>query len=124
MTGGGNNNTTSSNNNSSNRNTGGIGNMNQSIPATMITPTPSTNNLNIIGQNCGTTTTTTTTSLAFYDHNDQELMQQENKYRQYALAIDKALKSFEYTSEWADLVNALGKLNRVRRAIYLLRENV
>lgn len=52
--------------------------------------------------------------LDFYDFSDQELMNSDNKYRQYALAIDKALKSFEYTSEWADLVNALGKLNRVR----------
>ncbi|KPM03465.1 dopey-1-like protein [Sarcoptes scabiei] len=51
--------------------------------------------------------------LDFYDFSDQELMNSDNKYRQYALAIDKALKSFEYTSEWADLVNALGKLNRV-----------
>lgn len=28
-------------------------------------------------------------------------------------AVDKALKSFEYTSEWADLISALGKLNKV-----------
>lgn len=27
--------------------------------------------------------------------------------------MDKALKSFEYTSEWADLISALGKLNKV-----------
>ncbi|KAI1301279.1 Protein dopey-1 [Halotydeus destructor] len=35
------------------------------------------------------------------------------KYRSYVTQIDKALKGFEYTSEWADLVNALGKLNKV-----------
>ena len=29
-------------------------------------------------------------------------------------AVDKALKNFEYTSEWADLISALGKLNKVR----------
>lgn len=31
----------------------------------------------------------------------------------YVTSIDKALKSFEYTSEWADLISALGKLNKV-----------
>jgi len=31
----------------------------------------------------------------------------------YVSAVDKALKSFEYTSEWADLISALGKLNKV-----------
>lgn len=80
---------------------------------TMITPTTSANNLNIINNNNNNGNNNGLASLAFYDHSDQELMLQENKYRQYALAIDKALKSFEYTSEWADLVNALGKLNRV-----------
>lgn len=28
-------------------------------------------------------------------------------------AVDKALKNFEYSSEWADLISALGKLNKV-----------
>ena len=27
--------------------------------------------------------------------------------------VDKALKAFEYTTEWADLIAALGKLNKV-----------
>lgn len=35
------------------------------------------------------------------------------KYRQYVSAIDKVLKSFESSSEWADLISALGKLNKV-----------
>lgn len=35
------------------------------------------------------------------------------KYRSYVSAIDKVLKNFEYTSEWADLISALGKLNKV-----------
>lgn len=35
------------------------------------------------------------------------------KYKSYVANVDKALKNFEYTSEWADLVNALSKLNRV-----------
>ena len=37
----------------------------------------------------------------------------DSKYRQYTATVDKALKSFEYTSEWADLISALGKLNKV-----------
>ncbi|KAK9297047.1 hypothetical protein QLX08_009141 [Tetragonisca angustula] len=41
-----------------------------------------------------------------------ELMK-DSKYRVYVSAVDKALKSFEYTSEWADLISALGKLNKV-----------
>lgn len=35
------------------------------------------------------------------------------KYRNYVSAVDKVLKNFEYTSEWADLISALGKLNKV-----------
>ncbi|XP_054637184.1 protein dopey-1 isoform X6 [Dunckerocampus dactyliophorus] len=37
----------------------------------------------------------------------------DSKYRNYVAAVDKALKSFEYSSEWADLISALGKLNKV-----------
>ncbi|XP_061479206.1 protein dopey-1 isoform X2 [Rhineura floridana] len=37
----------------------------------------------------------------------------DSKYRNYAAAVDKALKSFEYSSEWADLISSLGKLNKV-----------
>ncbi|XP_039275981.1 protein dopey-1 homolog [Nilaparvata lugens] len=43
---------------------------------------------------------------------EYELMK-DSKYRLYVQAVDKALKSFEYTSEWADLISALGKLNKV-----------
>lgn len=32
----------------------------------------------------------------------------------YVSSVDKALKNFEYTSEWADLISALGKLNKVK----------
>lgn len=42
----------------------------------------------------------------------------EPKYRNYINSVDKALKSFEYTSEWADLISALGKLNKVTRKFY------
>ena len=37
----------------------------------------------------------------------------EPKYRNYINGVDKTLKNFEYTSEWADLISALGKLNKV-----------
>lgn len=43
---------------------------------------------------------------------EQKLMA-EPKYRGYMTNIDKALKNFEYSSEWADLISALGKLNKV-----------
>ncbi|XP_058065105.1 protein dopey-1 homolog [Anopheles bellator] len=43
---------------------------------------------------------------------EYELMKQP-KYRVYISNIDKALKNFEYSSEWADLISALGKLNKV-----------
>ncbi|XP_059082535.1 protein dopey-1-like isoform X2 [Tigriopus californicus] len=37
----------------------------------------------------------------------------DSKYRSFMSLVDKALKSFEYTTEWADLIAALGKLNKV-----------
>ncbi|KAM6186211.1 protein DOP1A isoform 2-T2 [Rhynchocyon petersi] len=46
--------------------------------------------------------------------NTEELeLLSDTKYRNYVAAIDKALKNFEYSSEWADLISALGKLNKV-----------
>ena len=58
--------------------------------------------------------------LSFYDSHldrclDQAIMSSNNdsKFKSYVQAVDRALKSFEYTSEWADLVNALNKFNRV-----------
>nr|CAB3239497.1 protein dopey-1 [Phallusia mammillata] len=40
------------------------------------------------------------------------------KYRNYISAIDKALKNFESSSEWADLISALGKLHKVLNPKY------
>lgn len=34
------------------------------------------------------------------------------RYRSYSSTIDKALKNFESSSEWADLISSLGKLNK------------
>lgn len=47
---------------------------------------------------------------------EQNLMT-EPKYRVYMSNIDKALKNFEYSSEWADLISALGKLNKVCKEV-------
>ena len=37
----------------------------------------------------------------------------DSKYRSYMSLVDKALKAFDYTTEWPDLIAALGKLNKV-----------
>lgn len=44
----------------------------------------------------------------------------DSKYRNYVAAVDKALKNFEYSSEWADLISALGKLNKVMISVRTL----
>lgn len=44
---------------------------------------------------------------------DQKLLS-DPKYKQFTNAIDKCLKNFEYSSEWADLISCLGKLTKVR----------
>ena len=36
-----------------------------------------------------------------------------SSHYRYMSQIDKALKAFEYTTEWADLIAALEKLNKV-----------
>lgn len=50
---------------------------------------------------------------------DEFELMSDAKYKQYVKQVDSALKGFEYTSEWADLVNALGKLNKVRHDYYI-----
>jgi len=42
----------------------------------------------------------------------------DSKYRTYVSQVERALKAFEYTSEWADLISALGKLNKVPALFY------
>ena len=37
----------------------------------------------------------------------------DSKYRAYIAQVEKALRSFENTSEWPDLISALDKLNKV-----------
>ncbi|XP_026556320.1 protein dopey-2 isoform X2 [Pseudonaja textilis] len=45
------------------------------------------------------------------DPEEQELLG-DHRYRNYSSAIDKALRNFESSSEWADLISSLGKLNK------------
>ncbi|ELU14591.1 hypothetical protein CAPTEDRAFT_134195 [Capitella teleta] len=40
----------------------------------------------------------------------------DSKYRAYIAQVEKTLRNFESTSEWADLIAALGKLNKVLSA--------
>lgn len=40
-------------------------------------------------------------------------LQNDYRYRSYAAVIEKALRNFESSSEWADLISSLGKLNKV-----------
>lgn len=49
---------------------------------------------------------------------EEQKLLTEPKYRVYMSNIDKALKNFEYSSEWADLISALGKLTKVRFDVY------
>ena len=37
----------------------------------------------------------------------------DSKYRSYVSQVEKALKAFDNTTEWADLISALAKLNKV-----------
>ncbi|XP_037956792.1 protein dopey-1 homolog [Teleopsis dalmanni] len=43
---------------------------------------------------------------------EEKKLMTEAKYRNYMTNIDKALRNFEYSSEWADLISALGKLSK------------
>ncbi|XP_038049265.1 protein dopey-1-like isoform X2 [Patiria miniata] len=44
---------------------------------------------------------------------DESELMSDPKFKAYAAAVDKALKGFEYSSEWADLISALAKLIKV-----------
>lgn len=62
---------------------------------------------------CVTITTTTVEMESSGVIIEEQKLMTEAKYRVYMSNIDKALKNFEYSSEWADLISALGKLNKV-----------
>ncbi|XP_022089796.1 protein dopey-1-like isoform X2 [Acanthaster planci] len=44
---------------------------------------------------------------------DESELMSDPKFKAYSAAVDKALKGFEYSSEWADLISALAKLIKV-----------
>ena len=46
------------------------------------------------------------------DPEEQELLN-DYRYKNYSSVIEKALRNFESSSEWADLISSLGKLNKV-----------
>lgn len=37
----------------------------------------------------------------------------EAKYKQFSAAVERALKGFEVSSEWHDLISSLARLNKV-----------
>ena len=44
---------------------------------------------------------------------EANLLSSDSKFRSYASSMDKALKAFEGTGEWADLINSLAKMQKV-----------
>lgn len=51
-------------------------------------------------------------------------LQNDYRYRSYAAVIEKALRNFESSSEWADLISSLGKLNKVQYGALRLQETL
>lgn len=47
-------------------------------------------------------------------------LQNDYRYRHYEGVIEKALRNFESSSEWADLISSLGKLNKVSLSNFLV----
>lgn len=41
------------------------------------------------------------------------LINGDNKFKSYVSAVEKSLKNFESSTEWADLISSLGKLKKV-----------
>lgn len=37
----------------------------------------------------------------------------DSRYKNYVTSIEKCLKNFESSTEWADLISSLGKLKKV-----------
>ena len=45
-----------------------------------------------------------------------EEFRSEAKYKQFSAAVERALKGFEVSSEWHDLISSLARLNKVHTA--------
>ena len=44
----------------------------------------------------------------------------DSRYKNYVTSIEKCLKNFESSTEWADLISSLGKLKKVSWLIKLI----
>ena len=52
------------------------------------------------------------------NHSDGEgNFRSEYKYKQFSAAVERALKSFEVSAEWPDLISSLARLNKVSELI-------
>jgi hypothetical protein len=47
--------------------------------------------------------------------NDEIILENDSRYRSFVGAIEKVLKQFESSTEWADLIRHLMKIKQVRR---------
>ena len=48
------------------------------------------------------------------NHSDGEGdFRSQQKYKQFSGAVERALKSFEVSAEWPDLISSLARLNKV-----------
>jgi hypothetical protein len=53
--------------------------------------------------------------MSLLSHDEINLLNTDSKFRNYVSSIEKALKNFESSTEWADLIASLGKLKKVSR---------
>ena len=44
---------------------------------------------------------------------DKQDYKSETKYKQFTAAVERALKGFELSVEWPDLISCLARLNKV-----------
>ncbi len=51
---------------------------------------------------------------------DEVALINDNRYKSFILAIEKVLKQFEYSTEWADLITYLAKIKKVRSPFKML----
>jgi hypothetical protein len=51
--------------------------------------------------------------MSLMSQDEVNLLNNDSKYKAYSSSIEKALKNFESSTEWADLIASLGKLKKV-----------
>jgi hypothetical protein len=49
---------------------------------------------------------------------DEVLLGNDNRYKCYIAAIERVLKQYESTNEWADFIPYLAKIKRVRFSLF------